>query len=128
MDAMAETWGVQVSAVEINEVKIPTSLQDAMSRQAQAEREKTARITIAESEIEASKRMVEAAKTYSSNPVSLKLRWMNQLYEMGLKGEGNVIIVPADMPIAGVASNLALGLLEKKKKENKTNTQKDSES
>ncbi|MCL5068434.1 MAG: SPFH domain-containing protein [Thaumarchaeota archaeon] len=104
IDEKTEIWGVKVTAVEIKDIAIPPSLQGAMSRQAEAERERRARVTLAESEYQAAQKMVEAANLYSSNPRALELRWMNILYELGLQGRGTMMLIPTSMPTAGTSS------------------------
>jgi regulator of protease activity HflC (stomatin/prohibitin superfamily) len=89
-------WGVTASSVEIKDVSIPRELQDAMSRQAQAEREKDARVILASAEREIALQVVEAAKLYSTDPNALKLRQMNLLYEMN-KERGTTVLIPTDM-------------------------------
>jgi regulator of protease activity HflC (stomatin/prohibitin superfamily) len=102
IDEKTESWGIKVTAVEVRDVIIPANLQDAMSRQAQAERERMARVTLATAEFEASAKMIEAAKMYESSPEGLRLRWMNILYELGQQSQTNTImLVPASMPEAG---------------------------
>ena len=90
------TWGVAVRSVEIRDVAIPTDLQDAMSRQAQAEREKSARVTLASAEQAIAQQVLEAAALYARNPVALQLRQMNLLYEMN-KERGTTVLIPTDM-------------------------------
>ncbi len=90
------TWGVSVVSVEIKDVAIPRELQDAMSRQAQAEREKTARVTLASAEQAIAEQVLAAARIYASNPVALKLRQMNLLYEMN-KERGTTVLIPTEM-------------------------------
>jgi regulator of protease activity HflC (stomatin/prohibitin superfamily) len=80
--------------VEIRDVRIPAALQDAMSRQAQAERERQARIILGESETQIAAKFMEAAAMYATNPIALHLRAMNMLYE-GMKDKGSLIIVPS---------------------------------
>lgn len=89
-------WGVKVISVEIRDVAIPRDLQDAMSRQAQAEREKEARVTLASAERAIAEQVLEAAKLYGSDPIALQLRQMNLLYEMN-KDRGATILVPTEM-------------------------------
>jgi regulator of protease activity HflC (stomatin/prohibitin superfamily) len=89
-------WGVTARSVEIKDVSIPRELQDAMSRQAQAEREKDARVTLASAEYEIAKQILEAAKLYGNDPNALKLRQMNLLYEMN-KERGTTVLIPTDM-------------------------------
>ncbi len=90
------SWGVVVRSVEIKDVAIPSGLQDAMSRQAQAEREKQARVTLASAEADIARKVVEAAEIYQQNPVALQLRQMNLLSEMN-KERGATVLIPTDM-------------------------------
>lgn len=104
-----QPWGIRVEAVEIRDVKIPAELQAAMSRQAQAERERQARVILGESEVQIAERFNEAAKVYVNNPTALHLRAMNMLYE-GLKERGALMIVPSsalDSMSLGTMSGLA---------------------
>jgi regulator of protease activity HflC (stomatin/prohibitin superfamily) len=102
IDEKTEAWGIKATAVEVRDVIIPGNLQDAMSRQAQAERERMARVTLATAEFEASAKMIEAAKMYEASPEGLRLRWMNILYELGQQSQTNTImLIPASMPEAG---------------------------
>jgi regulator of protease activity HflC (stomatin/prohibitin superfamily) len=89
-------WGVTVSGVEIRDVAIPEALQDAMSRQAQAEREKQARVILGSAEVEIAGQFVEAAKLYADNPAALQLRAMNIIYET-TKERGATILIPSSM-------------------------------
>jgi regulator of protease activity HflC (stomatin/prohibitin superfamily) len=110
IDAKTANWGIDVRSVEIRDVKIPVPLQDAMSRQAQAERERQARVILGTAEAEIAQKFVEAARTYADNPVALHLRGMNMLYE-SVKERGSTIIVPSSAvdsmnlgSIAGITS------------------------
>ena len=94
-----KSWGVAVRAVEIRDVAIPAALQDAMSRQAQAERERDARVTLASAETAIAEQVVAAAEVYARNPVALQLRQMNLLYEMN-KDRGATVLIPTDMAAA----------------------------
>jgi regulator of protease activity HflC (stomatin/prohibitin superfamily) len=94
IDARSNPWGLTVQSVEMRDVVIPTALQDAMSRQAQATREKQARIILGEAEVEIAKLFDQAAQQYRDNPTALHLRAMNMLYE-GLKEKGAMMIVPS---------------------------------
>lgn len=94
IDHRTAPWGIHVTSVEIRDVVIPSSLQDAMSRQAQAERERQARIILGESETQIAAKFMEAARMYESSPTALHLRAMNMLYE-GMKDKGSLIIVPS---------------------------------
>jgi regulator of protease activity HflC (stomatin/prohibitin superfamily) len=94
IDSRTRPWGIRVESVELRDVKIPPELQAAMSRQAQAERERQARVILGESEVQIAERFNEAAKVYADNPTALHLRAMNMLYE-GLKERGALMIVPS---------------------------------
>ncbi|MBN8873862.1 MAG: slipin family protein [Rhodospirillales bacterium] len=89
-------WGVTARSVEIKDVVIPRELQDAMSRQAQAEREKDARVTLASAEREIAEQVLQAARLYGTDPNALKLRQMNLLYEMN-KERGATVLIPTEM-------------------------------
>ncbi len=102
IDEKTEAWGIKATAVEVRDVIIPANLQDAMSRQAQAERERIARVTLATAEFEASAKMIEAAKMYESSEQGLRLRWMNIIYELGQQaGTNTIMLIPSSMPEAG---------------------------
>jgi regulator of protease activity HflC (stomatin/prohibitin superfamily) len=94
LDAKTNPWGITIQSVEIRDVSIPENLQNAMSKQAQAERERQARIILGTAETEIAAKFVEAARPYANNPVAVHLRAMNMLYE-GLKEKGSIIIVPS---------------------------------
>ena len=94
IDQRSNPWGVTVSSVEMRDVVIPAALQDAMSREAQAAREKQARIILGQAEMEIAHSFEEAAKSYQHNPTALHLRAMNMLYE-GLKEKGALMLVPS---------------------------------
>ncbi len=94
IDQRSNPWGITVQSVEMRDVVIPDALQDAMSRQAQASREKQARIILGEAEVEIAKLFEQAAQQYQNNPTALHLRAMNMLYE-GLKEKGAMMIVPS---------------------------------
>src|SRR5690349_3316341 len=89
-------WGISVNSVEIRDVAIPEALQDAMSRQAQAEREKQARVILGSAEAEVAGKFVEAAKIYAQSPTALQLRSMNIIYET-TKERGTTILIPTSM-------------------------------
>jgi regulator of protease activity HflC (stomatin/prohibitin superfamily) len=93
IDQRSNPWGVTVSSVEMRDVVIPGALQDAMSREAQAAREKQARIILGEAEKEIAHSFQEAARSYADNPTALQLRGMNMLYE-GLKEKGALMLIP----------------------------------
>jgi regulator of protease activity HflC (stomatin/prohibitin superfamily) len=94
LDEKTTPWGITVQSVEIRDVHIPQALEDAMSRQAQAERERQARIILGTAETEISAKFAEAATVYINNPVALHLRAMNMLYE-AIKEKGSMVIVPS---------------------------------
>ena len=94
IDQRSTPWGVTVSAVEMRDVVIPVALQDAMSREAQAAREKQARIILGQAEVEIAHSFQQAAKAYHDNPTALHLRAMNMLYE-GLKEKGALMLIPS---------------------------------
>jgi regulator of protease activity HflC (stomatin/prohibitin superfamily) len=94
IDARSNPWGVTVQSVEMRDVVIPAALQDAMSREAQAAREKQARIILGQAEMEIAHSFQEASKAYHDNPTALHLRAMNMLYE-GLKEKGALMLIPS---------------------------------
>ena len=94
IDERTTPWGVTVNSVEIRDIVIPQDLEDAMSRQAQAERERQARVILGESERQIAASFAEAAQAYQDNPTALHLRAMNMLFE-GLKEKGALVIVPS---------------------------------
>lgn len=117
IDEKTEHWGVKVSSVEIRDVIVPNALQEAMSRQASAERERRSRVTLAVAEVEAAQKMVDAANQYKDNPTAFQLRWMNILYEIGLEGKGTLMMIPAHTPEVGDISPMAvMGMEELAKK------------
>jgi len=112
LDEKTNPWGITVQSVEIRDVRIPPGLEDAMSRQAQAERERQARIILGQAETEISDNFVKAAAAYAENPVALHLRAMNMLYE-AIKERGSMVIVPSSavetMGLGGSLATAALG-------------------
>ncbi len=94
IDSRSNPWGVTVQSVEMRDVVIPESLQDAMSREAQASREKQARVILGQAEVEIAHSFAKAAESYHNNPTALHLRAMNMLYE-GLKEKGALMLVPS---------------------------------
>jgi regulator of protease activity HflC (stomatin/prohibitin superfamily) len=111
IDERTTPWGVTVQSVEIRDVVIPQDLEDAMSRQAQAERERQARVILGESEKQIAASFAEASQAYVDNPTALHLRAMNMLFE-GLKEKGALVIVPSSavdtMNLGGLGGLLAL--------------------
>src|SRR5579872_1758470 len=111
IDERTEPWGINVISVEVKDVLIPQALEDAMSMQAQAERERQARVILGDSERQVAEKFGEAAKTYANDPIALHLRAMNMLYE-GLKENSTIVIVPStaveSMQLGGLAGMTAL--------------------
>ena len=111
IDERTEPWGINVISVEVKDVLIPPALEDAMSMQAQAERERQARVILGDSERQIAEKFVEAANTYASNPNAFHLRAMNMLYE-GLKQNSTIVIVPStaveSMQLGSIAGLTAL--------------------
>ncbi|MEO6851808.1 MAG: SPFH domain-containing protein [Mucilaginibacter sp.] len=127
IDERTEPWGINVNSVEVKDVLIPASLENAMSMQAQAERERQARVILGDSERQVAEKFGEAALTYANNPVALHLRAMNMLYE-GLKQNSTIVIVPSSavetMGLGSMAGLTALTMgigQDKKDKINKGN-------
>jgi regulator of protease activity HflC (stomatin/prohibitin superfamily) len=112
LDEKTNPWGITVQSVEIRDVRIPQALEDAMSRQAQAERERQARNTLGLAETEIADKFAAAAATYNNNPTALHLRAMNMLYE-AIKERGSMVIVPSSavetMGLGGTLATAALG-------------------
>ena len=112
IDERTTPWGVSVQSVEIRDVTIPPDLEDAMSRRAQAERERQARVILGESEKQIAQSFAEAAEMYRDNPVALHLRAMNMLFE-GLKEKGALVIVPSSavetMNLGGLMGMVSAG-------------------
>jgi regulator of protease activity HflC (stomatin/prohibitin superfamily) len=111
IDARSNPWGVTVQSVEMRDIVIPDSLQDAMSREAQAAREKQARVILSQAEVEIAKSFEIAAQSYRDNPTALHLRAMNMLYE-GLKEKGALMLIPSSavesMGMGGLMGSAAL--------------------
>jgi regulator of protease activity HflC (stomatin/prohibitin superfamily) len=131
IDVRTEPWGINVISVEVKDVLIPPALEDAMSMQAQAERERQARVILGDSERQVAEKFGEAAKTYIDNPIALHLRAMNMLYE-GLKENATIVIVPSTavetMQLGSMAGLTALTMgigQEKVNKEIKDKENKD---
>ena len=112
LDEKTNPWGITVQSVEIRDVRIPQGLEDAMSRQAQAERERQARNILGQAETEIADKFSQAALTYQNNPVAMHLRAMNMLYE-AIKERGAMVIVPSSvvetMGLSGTLATAALG-------------------
>ena len=111
IDDRTEPWGINVISVEVKDVLIPAGLEDAMSMQAQAERERQARVILGDAERQIAEKFTEAGKSYEQNPIAFHLRAMNMLYE-GLKKNATIVIVPStaveSMQLGGLAGMTAL--------------------
>jgi len=118
IDERTTPWGVTVNSVEIRDIVIPQNLEDAMSRQAQAERERQARVILGESEKQIAASFSEASQAYINNPTALHLRAMNMLFE-GLKEKGALVIVPSSavdtMNLGGLSGMVSLAQQNKPK-------------
>jgi regulator of protease activity HflC (stomatin/prohibitin superfamily) len=118
IDDRTTPWGVTVQSVEIRDVVIPPDLEDAMSQQAQAERERQSRVILGEAEMQVASSFADASKAYVNNPTALHLRAMNMLFE-GLKDKGALVIVPSSavdtMNLGGLSGMVALAQNEKSK-------------
>lgn len=119
IDERTEPWGINVISVEVKDVLIPQGLEAAMSMQAQAERERQARVILGDSERQIADKFVDAANTYADNPDAFHLRAMNMLYE-GLKTNATIVVVPStaveSMGLGGLAGTVALADVVKKEK------------
>lgn len=113
IDTLTSEWGIKVSNVEIRDVSIPEKLEDAIAREAEAEREKRARLKLAEAEKLTAQTICDAAKIYESDPVALQLRSMNMLYEMCLQGQSTVIFIPTETHLGMPSPVGVLGVTDK---------------
>ena len=118
IDMRTTPWGITVQSVEIRDVIIPQDLEDAMSQQAQAERERQSRVILGEAEMQVAASFAEASKAYQQNPTALHLRAMNMLFE-GLKEKGALVIVPSSavdtMNLGGLGGLVSLGMSQTNK-------------
>jgi regulator of protease activity HflC (stomatin/prohibitin superfamily) len=112
LDAKTNPWGITIQSVEIRDVRIPQALENSMSQQAQAERERQARLILGDAETQVAIKFAEAARTYGDNPGALHLRAMNMLYE-AMKEKGAMVIVPSTavetMGLGGTLATAAIG-------------------
>ena len=115
LDEKMTPWGITVQSVEIRDVRIPQSLENAMSQQAQAERERQARVILGEAEVQVSEKFAEASRVYEKNPGALHLRGMNMLYE-AMRDKGSMVIVPSSaidsMGLGGTLATTAVAKLQ----------------
>jgi len=125
LDEKTNPWGITVQSVEIRDIIIPKDLENAMSKQAQAERERQARIILGTAETEIAEKFAQAAKQYESNPGAMHLRGMNMLFE-GLKEKGSMIIVPSSaletMNLGAIGGMAALSQVKSEKEQRKSET------
>jgi regulator of protease activity HflC (stomatin/prohibitin superfamily) len=114
LDEKTNPWGITIQSVEVRDVQIPQALEDAMSREAQAERERRARIIFGQAESEAAEKFVNAAKVYEGHPMALHLRAMNMLYE-AMKEKGAMVVVPSSaVETMGLGGQLGLASMARK--------------
>ncbi|MBA7715536.1 hypothetical protein ES703_124585 [subsurface metagenome] len=126
LDAKTNPWGITILSIEITDILIPTELEDAMSRRAQAERESQSRVILGEAEVKVAEKFEEAARRYQDNPTALHLRAMNMIYD-GLKKNNSIMILPSSalesMSLGTVMGAAALAkhreVLEKEKEKDK---------
>jgi regulator of protease activity HflC (stomatin/prohibitin superfamily) len=113
LDEQTEPWGIKVQSVQLRDIKVPDNLQDALSRMAQAERERQARVILGESEVQVAQQFSQAGELYRLHPTALHLRGMNMLYETMRSGVATVIVVPASalesMNLGAIGGISALG-------------------
>jgi len=110
LNPLTADYGVDVIHVVLKQIKIPAHLEDAIARQAAAERERRSRVILAEAETQSADLMVQAAEKYRDNPTAMELRWMNILFEVS-KENATVIMVPANIPTAAMTPSDAAGIL-----------------
>jgi regulator of protease activity HflC (stomatin/prohibitin superfamily) len=113
LDEQTEPWGIKVQSVQLRDIKVPDNLQDALSRMAQAERERQARVILGESEVQVAQQFSQAGELYRMHPTALHLRGMNMLYETMRSGVATVIVVPSSaletMNLGAIGGVSALG-------------------
>jgi regulator of protease activity HflC (stomatin/prohibitin superfamily) len=113
LDEQTEPWGIKVQSVQLRDIKVPDNLQDALSRMAQAERERQARVILGESEVQVAQQFSQAGEVYRLHPTALHLRGMNMLYETMRSGVATVIVVPSSaletMNLGAIGGISALG-------------------
>jgi regulator of protease activity HflC (stomatin/prohibitin superfamily) len=113
LDEKTNPWGITIQSVEIRDVRIPETLENAMSQEAQAERERRARVILGAAEVQVSDQFAQASRVYSENPGALHLRAMNMLYE-AIKERGSMVIVPSSaVETMGLGGTLATAAIAK---------------
>jgi regulator of protease activity HflC (stomatin/prohibitin superfamily) len=112
LDQKTNPWGISILSIEITDILIPKELEDAMSKRAQAERERQSRVILGEAEREVAAKFVEASRSYAANPTALQLRGMNMIYE-GIRQHGTIVLLPSgalsSMSLSGMLDQLAGG-------------------
>ncbi len=117
LDAKTNPWGISILSIEFTDIIIPQGLEDAMSKRAQAEREKQSRVILGTAEVEIAEKFAEASKQYANNPTALHLRAMNMVYE-GIRQRGSMILLPSSaLDSMNLGTTLGAAALEKKQKE-----------
>lgn len=113
LDSRTNSWGITILSVDFVDIRLPSDLEDVMSRQAQAEREKNARLLLGEAELEVSKKFEAAALAYKNNPEALNLRAMTMVYD-GMKSRGSLVLIPSSaldsMNLGSVLGTISMGL------------------
>lgn len=126
LDEQTEPWGIKVQSVQLRDIKVPDTLQDAMSRMAQAERERQARVILGESEVQVAQQFSQAGELYRTHPTALHLRGMNMLYETMRSGVATVIVVPSSaletMNLGAIGGISALGSMTEQKSDVRSQT------
>jgi regulator of protease activity HflC (stomatin/prohibitin superfamily) len=113
LDEKTTSWGITVQSVEIRDVRIPQALENAMSQQAQAERERQARVILGDAEVQVSAQFAEASRVYADNPGALHLRGMNMLYEAIREKGAMVLVPPSAIETMGLGGTLATAAIAK---------------
>lgn len=129
IEGFSSQWGVTVHSVEVKDVIVAKELEEAISREAEAEREKRARVKLAEAEVLAADAILEAARKYEGNVTALQIRSMNMLYEMCMEGEATMLFVPTEKTVGGMPSFIGVesiaDLLKRVRKEASEGERKD---
>ena len=129
LDEQTEPWGIKVQSVQLRDIKVPDNLQDALSRMAQAERERQARVILGESEVQVAQQFSQAGELYRTHPTALHLRGMNMLYETMRSGVATVIVVPSSalesMNLGAIGGIAALGSIPDEQKSDARNQKSD---
>jgi len=123
LDEQTEPWGIKVQSVQLRDIKVPANLQDALSRMAQAERERQARLILGESEVQVARQFSQAGDLYREHPTALHLRGMNMLYETMRSGHASLIVVPSSaLESMNLGAIGGLSALQKRAEDNANST------